>query len=251
MRLAMFVATLAVVSLLVFSGDIGADASATDEVALRQLRTLTDVETRIELIISLENRSSEPVRKALENIAVDASEPGEVRMQAICSLGGSANRESVPVLLKLIERDLKERRGFWACAIPLLGELEDRRAVALLLRIADLNEEHLAGMDHMAIEALAKLGDERELAVLSGKVHIAPVRLAVMKGLARIASPQSTDILISGLIEGEEPDVVEAARSGLLKIGKAAVPALNMALTEYDDQELASRIKSIPQQLKP
>ncbi len=250
MRLATFVTTLAVVLLLVFSRDIGADASATDEAVLRQLRTVTDVETRTELIISLENRSSEIVRAALENIAEDSSEPGEIRMQAICSLGGSANRESVPFLVRLVERDLKERRGFWACAIPLLGELRDRRAVALLLLIADLNEEHLAGMDHMAIEALAKLGDERELAALSGKVHIAAVRLAVMKGLARIASPRSTGILISGLIEGEEPDVVEAARSGLLRIGKAALPALKLALTEHEDRELASRVKRLIRQIQ-
>ena len=217
---------------------------------LRKLRALSNDEARSALVIALGKQPSEQTRKTLENIAADTTETGSVRMQAICSLVASASRDSVPVLLRIIEKDIKERRGYWACAIPILGNLGDRSAIPLLKRIANLNQDHLVGMDHMAIEALARLGDEREITLLASKAYIVPVRLAVIEGLARIASVYSSGILIEALQEAEEAEVVDAARRGLRKIGKAAIPALNQALQENRDQKSRSRIKKLISQLQ-
>lgn len=224
--------------------------AGSDTKFLQEFRAIKNVEERGKIVTSLEKQTSAKVRKILEEISGDASEDSSVRMQAICALYNSATRESVAVLMRIIEKDLKERRGFWACAIPILGRLKDRTAIPLLLRIANLNEDHLAGMDHMAIEALAKLGDEREIPALSSKAYIVPVRLAVIEGLARIASVRSSDTLIEALQGAEEAEVVSAAKRGLLKIGKAALPALKKALSDNRDKKSRSRIKEIIRQIR-
>ena len=108
-------------------------------------------------------------------------------------------------------------------------------------------------MDHMAIEALAGIGDEREVTLLMSKAHIAPVRLVVIKGLARIASAQSTSTMIYALQEEDELEIVEAAQSGLLKIGKAALPELQKSLAEFPDGwevKYRLRIEKLIQQIK-
>lgn len=207
-----------------------------------------DEEARIDLIISLEEVPSEKTRKIMEAIILDTKQADRVRMQAICSLGSSGNQESVPLVINILEDDLKKRRGFWACAIPLLGQLKDRRAISILKRIANLRDDHLAGMNHMAIEALAEMGDEREVALLLSKAYIVPVRFAVINGLARIASLQSVEILIEALQGEEEPEIVKAAEKGLLKIGKASILTLERTLSElpegWDDIH-RSRIKQL------
>ena len=188
--------------------------------------------TPILLINAVPLNPSGNTRLELENIALNTKASSEDRMQAICSLGDTATKESVPVLLDILETDLFQRRGFWACVIPLLSSLNDRRAIPLLTRIANLREDHLAGMDHMAIEALAEIGDEREVSLLNSKAYIVPVRLSVIEGLARIASIQSVDILIGSLQEEDEPEIIKTAEAGLLKINKAAIPALEKTLQE-------------------
>ncbi|WP_299875531.1 HEAT repeat domain-containing protein [uncultured Cocleimonas sp.] len=200
---------------------------------LQKLRRTKDPESRVDLILSIEKKVSESTRKSLEIIALDSKEAGEVRMQAICSLGSMANQKSLPILLDILESELHQHRGLWACVIPALAELKDRKAVPLLIRTANQREEHLAGMDHMAIEALAEIGDEKEIAFLTSKAYITPVRLAVIEGLARIASVKSIDTLIEALQGAEDPEIVQAAQRGIVKIGKAAIPALNKTLEEF------------------
>ncbi len=213
------------------SGD--ADIPQPDSTFLQMLHTTTEIDIRINKVRTLENQPSESTRLTLETIAMDTKEAGDVRMQAICSLGGMADQKSLPVLLNILEDEIQQHRGFWACAIPALAELKDRRAIPLLIRTANQREEHLAGMDHMAIEALAEIGDKREIELLTSKAYIAPVRLAVIEGLARIASVKSTDTLIEALQGAEEPEIVKAAQEGILRIGKAAIPTLNKTLEDF------------------
>ncbi len=100
----------------------------------------------------------------------------------------------------------------------------------------------------MAIEALAKIGDEREVSLLNSKAYIVPVRHSVIKGLSRIGSVQSADILISALQEEDEPETIKTAEAGLLKINRAAIPALRKALQETPEgwnKSYRSRIKKI------
>ncbi len=95
----------------------------------------------------------------------------------------------------------------------------------------------------MAIQAIAKLGDKREAAFLESKTSIAPVRLAAMRGLARIADVRSADILVQGLQEDDEPEIAQVAEEGLLRIGRAALPALNNAMSNMEGH-LSMKTKS-------
>lgn len=217
--------------------------TARDTAFLRDLDALSDDNDRKELIVSYAKKPSEEVRSTLEAIALDATRKGSIRMQAMCSLGASANRKSVPILMDILETDIEQRRGFWGCIIPLLAGLDDRRPVPLLIRIANQSRDHMAGMDHMAIEAVAKLGDKREVAFLESKISIVPVRLAAMQGLARIADTRSVGILVEGLQEEDEPEIVQAAEEGLLTIGKPALPTLKKSLSNMEGH-LSKKTKS-------
>lgn len=168
-------------------------------------------------------------RQSLEAQIANTGLDPTLRMEAVCNLAGVANADSVPVLIALVEKDLEERRGFWACAIPILGEIGDRRAIQLLKRIGDLNEEHLAGMDHMAIQAVANMANADDVGYLERKAYVWPVRAVVFQALARIGADTSIDILISGLDDGEDVEIVIAATEGLIGIGAAALSALDFA----------------------
>jgi HEAT repeat protein len=240
--------------LLLVIASIGGAAHAKsgmdDAALLDALRNADDDDRRVEILDVLASRESEAVRIALQTIATDDAQTDTMRMNAICALQGAANRDSVPVLMAILEQDLIDRRGFWACAIPLLGSLGDRRAVPLLMRVANLNQEHLAGMDHMAIEALAAFGDERDVRFLESKAHIWPVRSAVFQGLARIADPSSVEILIMGLYSNEEPEIVTAAQTGLSRIGTYAQPALKAALQFPADVVFEQRVKELLKEIE-
>lgn len=242
------IAVFSVFSILPHASFAAADLS--DRQVLDNLAQAVDDDHRAVLIQELQGRNAEQIRIVLEGILANDAEPGMIRMQAVCALAGSASSKSVPVLLAMIERDLIARRGFWACAIPLLGDLKDRRAVPLLLQVANLNQEHLAGMDHMAIAALAQMADENEVTFLEGKAHILPVRLDVMQALSRIAAPASAEVLVFGLQDGEEPEIVAAATAGLERIGALALPALKAALENQPDTVQKSRISALIQTLK-
>lgn len=225
-----------------------ADLSNTE--LLNSLAITGDDERRAGIIWDMQDRNAEDIRIALEEILGNDTEASMIRMQAVCALAGSATAESVPVLLAIVEQDLIDRHGFWACAIPLLGNMKDRRAVPLLLRVGDLKEDHLAGMDHMAIVALSMMANKNEVAFLEEKSHISPVRTEVMQALSRIAASSSAAILVSGLQDGEKPEVTEAATSGLTKIGVLALPALEVGLENQPDEVMKSRIAAIIHAIK-
>lgn len=229
----------------VLSGTPSAAADLSDSEVLNNLAQAVDDDRRGDLIIELQNRSTKDVRVVLENILGDDHESSMIRMQAVCALAGSATPESVPVLLATVEQDLTARHGFWACAIPLLGDLGDRRAVPLLRQVADLNQGNLAGMDHMAISALAQMATGNEISFLEGKAHIYPVRADVMRALSRIAAPASAEVLVSGLQDGEDAEIVEAATAGLIKIGVPALPALQAGLENQPDEVMKTRISTV------
>ena len=185
------------------------------------------------------------MRRALEAIAGDGKEPGSVRMQAVCSLSGSATADSVPLLMRIAETDVRERHGYWACAIPLLGQLKDRRAMPLLLRIARLKGDDLIGMDHMAVAAIANMADERDVPFLVSMAYTVAVRPVVFDALARIASPAACETLIGGLQDGEEPEVVAAAERGLKAIGRPAIPFLKAARDRPMDRVFKQRVEAL------
>lgn len=212
---------------------------------LNSLAVAVDDERRAGIIGELQDRDGDDIRIALEGISSDNTQTSMIRMQAVCALAQSATSESVPMLLEIVEQDLIDRHGFWACAIPLLGDLKDRRAVPLLLRVGDLQEDHLAGMNHMAIAALSKMANQNEVAFLEGKSHIFPVRTDVMLALSRIAAPSSAAILVSGLQDGEGSEITKAATSGLTEIGGLALPALEAGLENQPDEVMKSRITAI------
>lgn len=215
-----------------------------DMVFLHKLDALSDDFKRQNLIEAFAKKRSEKVRLTLEAISLDTKRKGSIRMRAICALGPSATRQSVPVLMDILETDLKQRRGFWGCVLPLLGSLKDRRPIPLLIRVANQNRDHIAGMDHMAIKAIANLGDKREAEFLESKTSIFPVRLAAMRGLARIAAVRSIGTLIEGLQEEGEPEIILAAQRGLLKIGSPALPTLKKILSGNMEGYLSKKTKS-------
>ncbi|MCI2400008.1 hypothetical protein [Aliiroseovarius subalbicans] len=188
-------------------------------------------------------------RVTLENTMSDTSVPSEQRMEAVCALFDVATEASVPAVMAMLEVDLEERHGFWACAIPLLGKIGDRRAVPQLRLIGDLREEHLAGMDHMAISALAAMAGPEDVAYLEPKAFIFAVRTDVIMALARIAAPSSVEVLITGLDEGEEPEVIAAATQGLIAIGADALGGLDGFATN-DDRLMAVRARDIAETIR-
>ncbi|MYM54490.1 HEAT repeat domain-containing protein [Thalassovita mangrovi] len=232
------------------TGEGAGQGGVDDATLLAWLGTAPDEDRRADILAQLADRRSDTVRVALEGIAGNDAQPDATRMQAICALSGSVNRDSVPLLLSILEEDLTKRRGFWACAIPVLGNIGDRRAVPLLMRIADLNQDDLAGMDHMAIEALAVFADARDVRYLESKVHIWPVRPAIFAALARVADPASAEVLVTGLYTGEDPEVVAAAQDGLRRIGAAARPALEEALHMPADDQFRQRVEMLLKALR-
>ena len=234
---------------LAFGIDGARSERRVDEV-LRELGRSSDDQRRADLIAELGNIRSEPVRLALELVAADDTEAGALRMQAICALGGSATVDSVPLLIAILEKDLLERNGYWACAIPVLGVLKDRRFIALLRRIAALDEEHLAGMEHMAIDAVAAMAEVEDVKFLESKAHIAAVRPAVIGALARIAQTSSAAILATGLLSGEDPKTINAAEMGLRAIGSPARTVLREMIGTQGDAEFDRRANTILNQLR-
>lgn len=226
------------------------ESEPSDDVLLERFAQAESEEQQTELIELLQERTSDEVRAALESVAQDRAEPGDLRMQALCGLARSATSESVPLVMEILERDLEERTGLWACAIPLLGEIGDRRAMPLLTKIATLDEAHLIGMDHMAITAISLMAEIGDVPFLETKAHIVPVRTDVIVALARLGEVSSVEILISGLHEGEDQEVISAATAGLMKTGRPALPQLRETYETYPDDVLKGRLSTLIEALE-
>ncbi len=183
-------------------------------------------------------------RLAFEARMADPAATPSDRMEAVCALAEVADGDSVLPVMALLEQDLVDRHGFWACAIPLLGQLNDRRAAPLLRQIGDLKQDHLAGMDHMAIDALAAMAMPEDAVWLANKAHILPVRDSVFHALARVGDKRVIDVLVSGLSDGETAKTVAAATAGLIRIGAPVLAAFEQAQT-HPDPVLQERMEDI------
>jgi len=215
------------------------------EALLTALAAESDDAMRLDIISELAAYNDDEVRLALETLAGDRANQPAIRMEATCALAGSANAETVPLLMAITEKDIGERHGYWACAIPLLGHLQDRRALPLLARIGNLDGDDLIGMDHMAISAIAQMAGPDEVDYLISKAGIWPVRGDVIAALARIATPETAQTLVLALQDGEEAETIAAAEAGLRAIGKPALPALEAGLHGTDGTVFHSRVRNL------
>ena len=221
-----------------------ADGEAEAEV-LRYYLDHADVAGRAAVDAQLSGDRTGAMRQVAQTVAADLSAPSGMRMQATCLLAEIATDESVPVLMAILERDIEERLGLWACAIPGLGAVGDRRAVPLLRKVAEQDRDDLIGMDHMAISAIAAMATEDEAGFLESRAHVFPVREDVFVALARIGTPSSVEVLISGLQSGEEPEINAASMEGLRRIGAVALPQLRAALENQPDDEMKARLTGL------
>ena len=117
---ALYIVLILSIGLIANADSRSSDVAMPDISFLQKLHMTTEVEARIDLVRTLEKQLTEASRITLETVALDTKEGGSVRMQAICSMGSVATHESVSVLLNILEDDVEQRRGFWACAIPVL-----------------------------------------------------------------------------------------------------------------------------------
>ena len=97
----------------------------------------------------------------------------------------------------------------------------------------------------MAVAAIANMADARDVPFLMSMAYTVPVRPVVMQALARIASPASVEVLIGGLQDGEEPEVIAAAERGLKTIGRPAIPFLKAALDQPMDRVFKQRVEAL------
>lgn len=227
-----------------------ANGSGDAQTIAQSLLGAQDDRERELLIDQLQIQPGEAARSALEIVASTETQEASIRMQAMCALYGMGDRDTAELFIPLLEQDIAERQGFWACLIPTLGAIGDRRAIPLLLRIARQDDDHLAGMDHMAITAIAEMANLEDVGFLESRAHIYPVRPEVIVALARLGASSSTDILISGLADGEENETVVAAEQGLLAMGQDAREALKAAAENQPDAILGARVQALLAQLE-
>jgi HEAT repeat protein len=126
------------------------------------------------------------------------------------------------VLMKLLD---DKDREVEVAAIAALGEHHVDAARTELLVRARLG---LPAVRVAALEAVGKLGGPLVLDALVVGASDAEldVRVAAAKGLAALADPASTQLLISMLSEGRDAAVFDPVRAALVKIGAPAWPDL-------------------------
>jgi HEAT repeat protein len=85
-----------------------------------------------------------------------------------------------------------------------------------------------------ALQAIGKLGGPYVLeALIQGLSDRDPtVRLAAAKGLAQLSDPAAAQVLIGQLAQVGDPELFDAARSGLVSMGAAAWPDLVRAVNQ-------------------
>ena len=147
------------------------------------------------------------------------------RWDAVAALGAGGDRRAVPLLMMMLEKDMKERTGIAMAIIPALSQLGDERAVPLLLKALNKPDEDWLGRE-AAARALGHIGSAKAVPDLIRTVWKAESRNAAIEALAAIGDPRATDVLMSALSVPEEPEAREAAIAGLVYIGEPAVPAL-------------------------
>lgn len=165
----------------------------------------------------------------------DEATDGQVRMEAIYKLGELKDPNSFQLLEDLLRQDMNERTGIWAAAIPALGELGKPEAVPILLEALNKRDDDWLGRE-MAAQALGCIADPGSVNALIASAHFFDTRESAIRALVQTGDVRATDVFIEALDETEDIETVEAARAGLLKIGGAALPALQKELNQYSKE---------------
>jgi len=178
--------------------------------------------------------AEEPI--SIEQLMAELAHPDpNRRWDAVVALGAGGDRRAVPPLMKVLEKDMKERTGIAMAIIPALGQLGDERAVPLLLKALNKPDEDWLGRE-AAARALGDIGSAKAVPDLIRTAWQAETRSAAIEALAAIGDPRAIDVLLSALSEPEEPEAREAAIAGLIYIGEPAVPALIDKLSARREQ---------------
>ncbi len=177
---------------------------------------------------SSDPRALEPLLEVLQNQAED----GQVRMSAAMALGSLADCAAVEPLIEFVRVDMEKRTGIIAAGIGALGELKDPRAVPILLKALNNRAEDWLYRE-MAARTLGSIGDRRAVDDLISAAYMGDTRHDAIAALAQIGDAKAVETLIRALDDGEEQDTVQAARTGLLKIGSPAVTALIKEMEDF------------------
>lgn len=163
----------------------------------------------------------------LIKIATKADSPGDERMAAINALGLLRDARATLALIKILERDMDERRGFAMVAIPALGLIGDARATQILLQALRKRDDHWLGREAAAV-ALGRIGDPAASHDLIAACWMADTRDEAIAALAQMATPHAAEALLSALSDDEiEDDTPDAAAAGLVVIGAPILDAVD------------------------
>lgn len=151
-----------------------------------------------------------------------------LRAVAARTLAKDPSPEDFAVLIQLL--DDKDQSVETAAALAL-GEHKVEAARTELLVRARVG---LTPVRTASLEAIGKLGGEFVLEALIQGIHDndRAVRIAAAKGLSVLADPAAAQVLIAELGEVGDTDLFDAARAGLLSMGKAAWPDLVRAVNQ-------------------
>ena len=176
-----------------------------------------------------------PQAVALMEVIRSPSSDGQSRMEAVYELGELKDPAACRLLIDILRKDMKDRTGIWSAAIPALGNLGDSEGVPVLLdALNDRNDDWLGR--EMAAHALGQIGNTEAVEALIHSVYFVDTRDVSIRALAKIGNIRATGVLIEALDETENPETVESAEKGLIKIGKAALPELRRELQNHSKE---------------
>jgi HEAT repeat protein len=163
-------------------------------------------------------------RAAVRAAAVDRRAP--MRMAALDVLARDPEPQDEQLLLGLLADPLQEIE---LATVRVLGARRIEAARTELLVRARLGSTSVRGA---ALQAIGELGGNgvRDALVLGLADPDPVIKLGAARGLARLADPSTTPLLVSLLIRGPESDVFVPAREGLLGLGPKAWPELVRAM---------------------
>jgi HEAT repeat protein len=172
---------------------------------------------------------------SLLKVVRDKSAGGQAKMDAVIQLGALNDPKTVKPLIDILKQDMRERSGIWAAAIPALGGLGKSEAVPVLLEALNNRDDDWLGRE-MAADALGDIADPVSVDALIKSSYFADTRESCIQALAGMGDVRAVEVLIGALDEAENPETIEAAGKGLLKMGDAALPALQKELQNHSKE---------------
>ncbi len=172
---------------------------------------------------------------SLLEVIRDKSAGGQAKMNAVIQMGELKDPNAIKPLIDILEQDMKERTGVWAAAIPALGGLGRSEAIPVLLEALNNRNDDWFGRE-MAADALGHIADPISVDALITSSSFADTRDSSIRALARIGDVRAAEVLVGALDEAENRETIEAAGNGLLKMGDAALPALQKELQNYSKE---------------